>query len=251
MIIKFITINIWHGGKIFDNLVFFLQKEKPDILSMQEVYDGKDPLLERRFRTVEVLKKELGFPYSSFGQRLFDTTHDNLAHGNAVLSRYFLQEEGPFQFFDIPLSPIAVEGSKTAFDWPFGMQKVAIDIEGKKLHLVNVHGLWGFDSLDNERRLKMAERIVSEINGKERIIVAGDFNMASNTQTIGKIEKHLTSVFGNKLASTFNLKYKKGGGFGSASVDMVFVSNDIEVKNHYMPSVDVSDHMPLVVEFSL
>lgn len=250
MKIKFITVNVWHGGRVFENLESFLVKEAPDILCMQEVYDGKDSELEKRFRTLEVLKQKLGFSYSSFAQRLFDSTNNNLPHGNAILSKFPLKEDG-FVFFDIPLSYIAVEKLKEALDWPFGIQKVVIEIEGKKVHVLNVHGVWGFDTVDNPRRLSMADKIIEQIPEKESVIIAGDFNMSSQTETIRRIEKHVKNVFGSILKSTFNMKYKKGGGFGSASVDMVFVSNDIQITKRYMPEVDVSDHMPLVVELMI
>ena len=86
MQLKFITLNLWHGGELFDKILEFLHKERPDILVSQEVYDGQDKNLERNFRAYSVLKKELDFKYSSFAPTLID----NRKEGNIVNGDDFL-----------------------------------------------------------------------------------------------------------------------------------------------------------------
>ena len=56
------------------------------------------------------------------------------------------------------------------------------------------------------------------------------------------------SVFEHNLKTTFNRKQKTDPAFASAVVDMVFVSPDMAVKRAVCEMVDVSDHLPLLVE---
>ena len=44
---------------------------------------------------------------------------------------------------------------------------------------------------------------------------------------------------------------KSKGNWGSSIVDMVFVTEDLKTINAYQPKVDVSDHLPLVVEIKV
>jgi endonuclease/exonuclease/phosphatase family metal-dependent hydrolase len=61
------------------------------------------------------------------------------------------------------------------------------------------------------------------------------------------IEEHLTSVFGNSLTTTFNMRRKENPGYATAAVDLMYISNDLRVTGKDCPDVDISDHLPLVV----
>src|SRR5258706_4572546 len=66
MQLKYITLNVWFGGKLWDEMMVFLKNERPDVLTIQEAYDEKDASLHTVYRVVSILKKELGLSYSSF-----------------------------------------------------------------------------------------------------------------------------------------------------------------------------------------
>jgi len=55
MKIKFITLNILHGGELLDSILEFLNKEDPDIIALQEVCESKDLSLPKNLRTTSVL----------------------------------------------------------------------------------------------------------------------------------------------------------------------------------------------------
>ncbi|MEK7458162.1 MAG: endonuclease/exonuclease/phosphatase family protein [Patescibacteria group bacterium] len=137
---------------------------------------------------------------------------------------------------------------------PKNMQCCEIYVGGTKLNVCNMHGLWELSGGDTPERLKMSEIIVQEVGNKRKVILAGDFNLRPNIQTVQNIEKHLANVFKDQLRTTFNLKrkdLKKFPGYASTVVDMIFTSKDVSILSRGSPNVDVSDHMPLVVEFSV
>lgn len=250
MRIKFITLNIWKNSTIIDSAVAFIKKENPDIINLQEVYNAKDASLDKRYRTLEILKKDLSLSYFHFAAKFRDITKkDNLyaEQGNAIFSRFPIMKSGAI-FFDIPYRVVNDYEQKRIYDQlPKNLQSVVVEVEDTTFYIYNVHGIWGTDGKDSKRRLKMSQTIVDQVKDKRNVILAGDFNLRPNTQTIKNIEGYLKNVFKDELTTTFNLKRKSDpGGYSTAVVDMIFVSPDMKVIDHYCPQVDVSDHLPLV-----
>jgi endonuclease/exonuclease/phosphatase family metal-dependent hydrolase len=135
---------------------------------------------------------------------------------------------------------------------PRNLQHVQIDLGGKNVNVFNTQGIWGFDGDDNERRIKMSETIREKYQGKEDIILCGDFNTKENTKAMTSLEQDLKNVFKGELKTSFNLRHKPvDSGFTSAVVDMVYVSPEIKVLEHYSTDEDVSDHVPLVCVFDI
>ena len=60
MKLKFITLNIWDGGRLLANIIDFLNQENPDIVCLQEVNNLTDPQVELRYRSFQYFKKKTG-----------------------------------------------------------------------------------------------------------------------------------------------------------------------------------------------
>ncbi|OGK18002.1 hypothetical protein A3G67_04530 [Candidatus Roizmanbacteria bacterium RIFCSPLOWO2_12_FULL_40_12] len=254
MKIKFLTLNTLHGGELFDEMLAFLKKEDADIMALQEVQESDTDNPNKKFHTTEILKKELAYPFSVFDSQVNLIMQGvKTEHGNAVYSKFPITSHSN-TFFDVPYGHVNHDELLAKDDFtriPQAFQKIEIKVNNMELTIINVHGIWGFDGEDNERRLKMSQMIVDKIKGEKNVILAGDFNVRPETETIRNIEKYLKNVFKDELKSTFNMKRKKDGGYATSVVDMIFVSPDIKVTNHYCPDVDVSDHLPLVCELEI
>lgn len=236
---------------MWESILRFLQAENPDILATQETYNAVGKEWAPRMQSVELIKQAVGFSYASFAAtRREQQDMGPVENGNAVFSRFPIIDGGS-RFFDMPYDPQYVERPGNYLYVPRNMQRVVVDCEGTQLQVANVHGIWGEDGHDNERRLAMADTIIEEIQNKSPLILVGDFNMQEGIKSVQKIEKHVKSVFKGELKSTFNMRRKSKPGYTTAIVDMVFVTPDIQVISHYMPNIDVSDHMPLVVEVEI
>lgn len=250
MRLKFLTINIWFGGKIWDNLVSFISDERPDILAIQEVYNGQDPSLEKRFRTMNEFENLFGsfLPYNAFGATLLDKGV-NATWGNAVFSRFPIINYRTV-LFDLPFVEYDFSTDTDPRLAAEGMLEAELDVSGKKIYTYSWHGVWDNHGKDSENREIMANRIKEAIRGKEDVILAGDTNMDPDTRIIQNIREELglESVFGTTLQSTFNMSRKKEpGNYAHSPVDMVFVSPNFQIIEKEMSDVDVSDHYPLKV----
>ncbi len=251
MKIKLLTLNIWSGGMMFDSVLSLLERESADIVTLQEVNSGGSEKIERRFRSVSEFEKILVYPYSQFDPALFHFEDgEKIEHGNLVLSKFPITYKSN-TFIDGSYSEFDLSKRTDFANVPPIFQHVVVGADGKMIDVFNVHGIWGEDGKDNKRRLHMSKLLLSQIQGKENVFLAGDFNVVPDTKTIGDIENELVNVFKRELVSTFNMKHKDKGGYATAVVDMIFVSRDMEVITHYSPKDDVSDHLPLVVEVEL
>jgi endonuclease/exonuclease/phosphatase family metal-dependent hydrolase len=251
MKIKIISLNVWEG-QLLDRAIEFFKSEKADILLLQEVYGNNGLVGEDRFRTFEILKDSLGFLHANFVPGLRHRRNEGkFLQGNAILSRLPLLETDAV-FFNDPFNNDFVDGPENNPNFPHVLQHAKITTPDGELNVFNLHGTWDLDG-DNysQKRQQMSQAIVKAVKDKPKVILAGDTNARPTNRAIQEIEKYLHSVFGHELKSTFNMKHKDDPGYATSAVDMVLVSSDIKVLNKTCSDVDISDHLPLIVELEI
>lgn len=113
--------------------------------------------------------------------------------------------------------------------------------------VINIHGLWQNSiKTDTEAKIEQSKRIIDlagKIKGKK--VICGDFNLLPETKSIqilGNEYKNLIQEYGIK--STRSSLYSKEIRYS----DFAFTDKDIVVNNFSVPDLNVSDHLPLVLE---
>ncbi len=256
MRIKLLTLNIEHGGKLFDNIVRLVEEQEPDIVLFQEVYDSNLEERERRFRAFtefgDVFKDRL--PFKAFQSACFFVTEidEGAEHGNALYSKFEIISNTKTEL-SVPYTVVDEKGVDDYSIHPAITQNVELAIGSQKLFIYNIHGLWGRDGLDSAPRAEMAHRIASSIDGKSNVILAGDTNFVMDAVETVKIleEAGVKNIFGKDLVSTFNMKYKTNPGYATAAVDMIMIGKGIRILEKECLQADVSDHFPLIATFEL
>lgn len=252
MKLKVICLNLWQGGKLFENIKPFIAGENAHILALQEMHHAEEHPPQEAWRLIGVLARTLGYQYYAFAPafaKAVQSGHKS-RKGNAILSRFPITSSSAI-FYDVPYNGTFTETPGDYRYTPRNLQHGEIDINGTTLHFFNTQGIWGFEGDDSKRRLQMGEIITREIAGKQPALLMGDFNVREGTQTIKKIEAHMTNVFASELKTSFNMRHKKDGGFATAVVDMMFASPDVKIGKHYASPANVSDHVALVGEFEI
>ncbi len=250
MVLKIVSINVNHGGEQIYELEQFIREENPDIIFIQEAYNSLNEAKEKRLQTVRLFSEWIGTDYNAF-QAAYHDGDVAVDRGSAIISRFPVIESGGI-VFNSPYTTIYNEVSLG--DWsnqPRVLQTATVEINKNRLHLINIHGVWDFHGKDSERRHAQSRRILELAADKSPLIIAGDFNMNPDTQAIRFLEESYKSVFGNELKTTFNMKKKSNPDFGSAVVDLMFVTKDITIMSKKCPEVDISDHLPLIVEIKI
>jgi len=251
MNVKFITLNLWQGGNLFDNILSWLESEQPDILAVQEAYNGTNPKLEKKYRSIEVLKQFLPLTHAAFAPAFLDNKPEGkIEQGNAVFSCWPISKN-TITFYDRPYRTDYVELEKNFPFTPRNLQHVEITTAHTTLNVFNTQGIWDLHGEDTDRRIAMGNIIRDAVKNKKGCILTGDFNVRPHTKTVNIIRKGLTDVFDDSLTSTFNMKYKIKPGYATAVVDMIFVSPDIRILDKHVSNQDVSDHISLVAELEI
>ncbi len=228
-----------------DEVLAFLKRENADIVLMQEVYDGHEATWEWKFRSMDVLRGELDYAHEHFAPAFLERTDfGKVEQGNAILSKFPIIESQVY-FYDHPYGER--EDKPEYYEiTPRNLQRVAVEVNDRKLQVFNTQGVWGKDGDDNERRLMMAQTIVEAISPYDSVFLAGDFNVQETTKSTAMIEEHLVNVFRNDhRVTSFNMRHKTNPGYATAVVDLMFVSASLEILEHRQHEDDVSDHFAL------
>lgn len=114
--------------------------------------------------------------------------------------------------------------------------------------IVNFHGLWdGPDKLDRPRRLEQSRKVKAFLaKHKGPQIIAGDFNLWPGTESLKILENGMVN-----LIDKYNIHSTRPSSFNFPNKysDYVFVSPDIKVNDFKVLSDEVSDHLPLYLDF--
>lgn len=251
MKLKLITINIYKG-ELLEAVCSFIKQEQPDIVVLQEVYDGRDPALPTQYRSWDILKKSLAYTGQDFEAAFLDNVAEGkIPQGNAILSRFPITDRD-ITFFNEPFDENHVDDIRLNPITPHVLQHVVLDTPDGEINVFNLHGTWDLDG-DNfsEKRRQMSEAILKATKDKENVLLAGDTNAKPTNQAMRNLEPQLVNVFGEELTTTFNMSRKDMPGYATAAVDMIFVSPDVKILGKKCPDVDISDHLPMVVEVEI
>jgi len=262
---KLISLNLW-GGKVFMPLIDFIKQSSSntDIFCLQEVFNTKSDIKEYRgYRTNMLYELQLILP--DFVVFYFPTisgfdiedppskTDFDLEYGSAIFVKNNIKitSHGNILIFkDSSYPPLKLDFSNN----PTPLQYITFNISGKDFAVFSFHGTsFPGNKLDTKRRLneaKNVKEIVKSTNGAK--ILVGDFNLLPQTESIKIQEQNMRN-----LIKEFNITKTRSDlspFFGKVEfqkfADYTFVSDDIKVESFQVPDIEVSDHLPMILEFS-
>lgn len=128
-----------------------------------------------------------------------------------------------------------------------------IDLNHQVIHLFNIHGLaHPGHKLDTPQRLQLSDsilRVAQSCQGP--VIIGGDFNLLLDTRSVQMFAdagfRHLIKDFDIKTTRN-RLAWEKWPDSPQYHADYIFTSSDIQVKDFQVPNIEISDHLPLLLE---
>jgi hypothetical protein len=117
----------------------------------------------------------------------------------------------------------------------------------------NIHGIWfAGPKSDTPKRLEQSQRLkkfLEETAGKK--IMCGDFNLAPSTESIGMLGRDARDLIKEyKIKTTRSRYYEDMEKYADYIADYAFVSGDVHVRDFAVLPEEVSDHLPLSLEFN-
>lgn len=250
---KLLSLNIW-GGQIFEPLMEFFKKysEEVDIFCLQEVLSTTSDKKESRgvraniFQEISAILKEFeGFLAPVVEGRDFRGPVDfPLALGLTIFIRKSVKYSPPGHI-------LVYSGRDARYGHPRIMQYVRLQKDNKNITVCNLHGLVleALDpKMDGPERLEQSQKI-REFLEQERDakILCGDFNLRPDTESLSILEKDMANLIKTyNITTTRSVLYTRSEKFA----DYILVSPEIQVENFQVLQDVVSDHLPMLLEFS-
>lgn len=257
---KIIFLNIW-GGKLYKPLAAFVHDEAPatDFFCLQEIFDAPRMMptaYDYRTTILRDLTETLPdfVPYYAPAVRGFDgdaPRDPDLSLGIAIFAKREREILGE--------GSVLIAGEDWRQDapqdpFPHNLQYIRFLHDGVPYMLAHMHGVPRPGSkLDTPERIAQSQRIIDFLaDEKGEKILGGDFNLMPDTESIRMIERagmcNLVKEHG--IRSTRNrLSYGQyPEGERQYFADYAFVSYGVRVRRFSVPDIEVSDHLPLVLE---
>lgn len=242
---KLISLNIW-GGRITEPLLDFLkqQSNEIDIFCLQEVFNEAATSRSVHARSV---------------MDIFSRIQKVLPQHKGYFLEEQINEEG-MAIFVLNKVEVLESGEEFVFRWKNSMksddartlgravQYIVIKKDDKEYFVGHLHGLWnGQGKTDTPDRIEQSKRTKVLLN-KYNIpkIFVGDFNLLPDTESFMILKEEMRDLVSEyKIQSTRSSLYTKE----IKLADYALVSNDLIVNDFKVLDVEISDHLPLILDF--
>lgn len=261
---KLLCLNLW-GGKVYKPLIKFLENlsNEIDIFCFQEVLQSEVSKFSNGSKTdihkdlSGILKNHIGFLGTPFlsGYDLKDRVDFDLAISQATFIRkgikviseethFVYGRQGPVSMWDIKRL------KKKYLDIPRNMHCVTIKTGSREVLIGNLHGFWmPISKRDSTHRINQSKRIKEVFDPfKGPRILCGDFNLHPQTKSMELLEENMRNLIVEYgITSTRSKLHKRTNKFA----DYIMVSDDIKINKFKVMDEHVSDHLPLLLDFSI
>ena len=235
--IKVISVNI-EGNRHLQRVIPFLQKENPDVVCMQEVFEG----------SVDRIKDALGM----------EGEFVPLADKTELTDQYYMQAdgiEGTAIFTSLPNTGVKSEPYNNKEGVPVwtrpnsqkrAMLSTTVTKDGQNFVIATTHFTWDPNGGVNDEQREDWKRLLEITRKYERLILCGDFNAPRGTEIFDEISTHFKDNIPPEITTTLDQELHRVKNL-QLVVDGMFSKGSYTVKNvRVVPGV--SDHQAIVAE---
>ncbi len=246
--IKLVSYNILQGMYI-QALLESLQREQPDILCLQEIGTSGIGQKHSSDNVLELICAALHMEGDYENMFWADEGEGRFNSGVAILSRFTRTNRMVFRYERITDKVLRLTDTDRYF-----VPRVLL---GNEL-LINEKPVWVFtthftispDAQVTQHQLENAQTVAAQLKAYPEYMFCGDMNTPYGSQVFEILQGESESVFGGGLP-TLHPTLHRVGHLG-LQVDHAFVRSDrVTITSSTVPTVDGSDHLPLVIEFNL
>lgn len=257
---KIISLNTW-GGRVYKPLINFIKQQSTntDIFCFQEVFktttnfNGISGFRMNLYNEIsKIAEDHIGYFAPTVDNYIAgsfrpDFVNFNLSWGLAIFVKKNIRIKDHKDFW--------VYGNNNSFNpkdlnsLPRNVQYINCISGDKNFTICNIHGIWIKEGKkDTLSRIQQSNQILSFIDKQDgEKILCGDFNLDPDTKSIKILESKLINLIREYHIENTRSKFFPGN---EKFADYTFVSKNIDVKSFEVPEVEISDHLPMILEFS-
>lgn len=262
---KLLNVNVGIRIDNSNKIAEYIKKVKPEFIAIQEIVRHLEDSVHKQFHSKKGIESLLGdrYPYKFFGPlwvtdgfrrkdgKDFTDFGGHIEQGNEILSKFPFVEATNEHYY---------KHYSYALDWTNwekedhgrALQVAELDVDGKKLQILNIHGIWTKDKQGDDRTMAECGYVVDAAKRKDiPTIITGDFNLLPDTDSIGVISKDFRNLIEEYKIKTTRPDFKDDIDEGRNVVDYMFVNEGIEVIDFKVEETEISDHLPLLLEFKV
>ncbi|MBI3984531.1 MAG: endonuclease/exonuclease/phosphatase family protein [Candidatus Levybacteria bacterium] len=262
---KLICLNIWGGIKHDEVLEFIKQKSlDTDIFCFQEIFKSDKEIIISK-GAYSNIKKEVEEALPGFRGYFYPTSNNGDLGGYVDFPLYFGQEtfiKNDIKVLD--LGNVFIHKKLNEFslypngrpNFPRNFIYTVLEKNGKKFLVLNVHGFWEpAAKVDNPNRFRQSQIILDFIEKYDiPKVVAGDLNLRITTKALLMFDEKLRNLVKEYKVKTtrsnlYDAKWRVER--DDKYADYIFVSRDAIIKDFKVLQDQVSDHLPLYLEFEV
>ncbi len=246
----------------------FFTQHQPDIVALQEVIRRVDASAKPEFITKDVIDESLGFKNHFYGPiYILDRFEQPNFHGH---EKFVFELDGKVDFGNYIGSAFPLISAENFFvrdnysyyqdwsrKWPHDDARAVLiaDLQlpgGKDLRVMTYHGIWSQGKLGDAATKRACEQIRELAEAVEHpVIITGDFNLFPDTPSMQVLSDSFRSLVDEYSIHTTRPQTNELNDQPRNVVDYIFVSDGITVTDFQVPDSDVSDHLPLILEFEV
>lgn len=261
---KLIDLNVSIKLDNNEKVIELFNNIESDIITLQEVMRGIDNNVYPRYNNSNIIKDniDINYKYSFFGALWVAKYHikngiiskdfGGLAEqGNEVISKYPIIEAENI-FFHKNYAPFIETTNFRKEDHPRALERVVLQVDDKKLQILNLHGIWNEGKVGDNRTLNECEFVLKVALDKDLpTIITGDFNLNPTSESIKLINKKFKNLINSYNIISTRPVVRDGLDKGEGVDDYIFVNNKIKVNDFKVLETDTSDHYPLILDFDI
>lgn len=247
---RLLNLNLYRG-KCLHKVIEFINQEQFDIVQLQEVGWSFSFPQEDCF---QIIQQKTGL----CGELLVTWYHKKGREGyfgNATFFNPSLQLKKTVHLHFKPVLEIPDPALLPIEEHPKGALFLCFETHHKPFWCINTHLAWGPTPLDKPYKIEDAQFLSSHIQALAApFLLSGDFNVQPDTEVVKILESHgrnLTKEW--NISNTLNAKLHRATHLfpPGLAVDYIITHPSLHIHDFQQVDHDLSDHMGLIVEFSI
>src|SRR3990167_582320 len=263
---KLVSLNVAVFQANNKHLAKFLSAQNADFICLQEISRGLEDSVDKNYITIDPINKATpSLKYFFYGpSSVFSDFKVSNYHG----APFGFKFGGLIEFGNYTKSRYKILKGQNIFienhftynndhsGWPEEDYRAVLVtdhiVKGKKLRILNYHGIWSRDKLGSKRTLRANKLIYNlALQAEEGVIICGDFNLLPHTPSMKLFEKNFVSLIDKFGIKRTRPKSNELNHLKRNVVDYIWVSRGVKIKKFEAPDVEISDHLPLILDFDL